>query len=106
MLLDDKFKFLLNQPFISRNLIQSITSHNNRCILDELSHSLVLAGVSDLLKDGPWSVTIDNELVHFVVKQFARVPDIDSCFHFVTSEHPYLDPGIFHKLDGVAHSVL
>jgi hypothetical protein len=51
-------------------------------------------------------VAVDHDLLHGVVQQVARVPDIDCCLNFITSEHPDLDAGILQRLDCLADIVL
>lgn len=67
---------------------------------------MILASLSNLLEHTSGSLSIDNELIHLVVKQLARVANVDSSFNLVTSEDPDLDACIFHELDGISNAVL
>jgi hypothetical protein len=67
---------------------------------------LVLASLSYLLEHTSGSLSIDNELIHLVVKELTRVAYIDGSFNLVTSEDPDLDASIFHELDGIPNTVL
>lgn len=47
--------------------------------------------------------SINNMLLHIVVKESGREANLNSSFHLISGEYPNLDPSLLERNDGVLY---